>query len=304
LRRAQTCAGLLVSLHGAEPAAHDAFAGVAGAFDETLGNIRRAVAAGLPVSISCVLTQHNIDQIGALCDLAARLGVTSTVFNRYIGAPLDDLSLSDRQLARAVERINARRSGGEPVRFGTCIPHCFAGPTSPGCLAGVAYCAVDPWGSIRPCSHVAWSAGSILDGALHDVWRAPAMQQWRSLSPDVCDGCASAPVCRGGCRAEAVLNRIPRDPLIRRAASIDEAGPPLKLYRFAQASLACEVRPQRFGYLLFSEDRMAAAVEAHAPVLDALRVGCSLDAVARQHGQAALDWVGELYAHDLVTLAL
>jgi hypothetical protein len=129
------------------------------------------------------------------------------------------------------------------------------------------------------------------------------MQQWRGLSPDVCDGCASAPVCRGGCRAEAVLNGLPQDPLIRRAAPIDEAAPPLRLYRFAQASLACEVRPQRFGYLLVSEGRMAAAVEAQAPVLDALRAGCSLDAVARRHGQAALDWVGELYAHNLVTLA-
>ncbi|RLC66459.1 MAG: hypothetical protein DRI48_04620, partial [Chloroflexi bacterium] len=83
LQTVPQCKGLLVSLHGSPPSSHDAFTGVPGSFDETCANVRRAVAAGLNVTTSTVITRHNWREVEPVVRLSRELGANHAVFNRY-----------------------------------------------------------------------------------------------------------------------------------------------------------------------------------------------------------------------------
>lgn len=208
-------AGLLVSLHGAGPAAHESFSGVAGSFAETVQNIRRATAAGLRVNTSTVLTRHNYAQIEDIVALGKRLGVERASFQRYIGATLPGLEAGRDELQMAVGAIEELvNRNGNGVRFGTPIPHCFVPNCSKGCLAGVAQATVDPWGNLRPCSHISLVCGNLLRQSLDEIWSSGQMQLFRKAIPEPCSTCADFEVCRGGCRAAIMEFGLSSDPLM------------------------------------------------------------------------------------------
>ena len=212
LRTSHMFSGLLVSLHGATSEAHEAFTGVRGSFKQTLTNIKLAVNAGLLVNISCVLTKQNAKQIQDIVDLSKNLGASATVFNRYIGTTTN-ISLNPIELAQVIRTVDGF-CHTEAVRFGTCIPLCFVESASTGCLAGTAYCTIDPWGNMRPCNHSPYVTGNILTGSLADAWHSDVMNKWRALTSNECTSCSYFSKCRGGCKADAVLNDIERDPLM------------------------------------------------------------------------------------------
>ncbi len=305
LKATTTCTGVLISLHGATSATHEAFTGVAGSFAETIANIERATQAGLSVHISCVLMRSNLDQITDVVALAQNLGASATVFNRYIGPPREGISITPQQLIQAMQHIDALQRTGTPVHFGTCIPQCFTPSTSTGCLAGNAYCTLDPWGNLRPCNHVPWIAGNILTDSLANVWHSDVMQRWRALLPNSCTTCAAFAQCRGGCRAEAILNGVTRDPLMQ--AAISTAAPlestQLRLYRHAKPTLDCEVHPQTFGYLLLRGGQAFPVAGEFSSVLTAIDTAMTLQEISNKYGQAALDWVGELYQNQYLMLS-
>jgi pyruvate-formate lyase-activating enzyme len=74
--------GLLISLHASDAASHDRFSGRVGSFDRVVANIRLAVAAGLRVRVSTVVTRYNAGQTDRVVALAASLGATGVAFNR------------------------------------------------------------------------------------------------------------------------------------------------------------------------------------------------------------------------------
>lgn len=307
LKTQKSCVGLLISLHGAVASTHEVFTGVSGSFKETVANIRLATAAGLTVHLSCVLTQHNVNEVDALVALSKELGASMIVFNRYIGVPVPGFSLEPRRLALTIEQIGALQNAGEPVHFGTCIPQCFVKSTSTGCLAGTAYCTIDPWGNVRPCNHVPWITGNLLTDSLTNAWNSEAMVRWRALMPPECLGCLHFSQCRGGCRAEAVLNSVDRDPLVRTPGTRTDEIPsseltPLHLYRDATITLSCDVREQGFGYLLLRGDRLAPTTSSLAPVLATSGSGITLQEIQDEFGQSALDSVGELYEQGFIAL--
>jgi len=219
LRDTPQCKGLLVSLHGATATSHDAFTNVSGSFYETCANIRRAVAAGLSVTTSTVITKHNWQESGAIVALSQDLGAHHSVFNRYLGPLLPEIEPSPEQLQHAIQTVeytsqwptNGQQS---KVKFGNCIPQCFYPSSSTGCLAGIAYCTIDPWGNVRPCNHAPLVCGNLLTQSLEEIWHSAAMEAWREMIPEGCVGCSQFEVCRGGCRATAMLRGLERDPLI------------------------------------------------------------------------------------------
>lgn len=215
---------LLVSLHGISPPSHEAFTGVPGSFVETLDNIRRAIEAGLTVTTSTVLTQYNCTEVEAMVDLGQELDAHHAAFQRYIGAAMPELEPDEDGFRGAVAAIERIRSNGgnhkasdELARFGTPIPHCFAANSSNGCRAGEVQITVDPWGNVRPCNHVPVVCGNLLSQSLDEIMHSAAMESWRRLIPDECLGCLDFEVCRGGCRATAMLRELRQDPLIRMA---------------------------------------------------------------------------------------
>ena len=220
--------GLLVSLHGARAQSHEAFTCTPGSLDETVANIRLAVDAGLKVTTSTVLTRYSCPEIEDIVALGQELGADHAAFQRFIGAALPEIEPSELELQRAVGAIeniangesriggNGRgpKGNGKLVRFGTPIPHCFAANSSFGCLAGIAQATIDPWGNVRPCNHAPLICGNLLTQSLEEIWHSAAMEAWRGMIPEECRGCEEFDVCRGGCRAIAMLRGLQGDPLM------------------------------------------------------------------------------------------
>ncbi|MBU0702548.1 MAG: radical SAM protein, partial [Chloroflexi bacterium] len=175
------CAGLLISLHGPTAPIHESFTGAPGSFQEAIANIRLATSAGLLVATSTVITRQNYDQIAEIAALTADLGADHAVVSRYLGEPLPDLEPTTEELLAAVRTVEELRRSGARVRYGDCVPQCFVENSSTGCLAGVAYCAVDPWGNLRPCNHSPAVVGSLLEQPIESLWHSAAMEHWRDL---------------------------------------------------------------------------------------------------------------------------
>ena len=233
--------GLLVSLHGAKAQSHEGFTCTPGSFDETVANIRSAVDAGLKVTTSTVLTRYSCPEVEGIVALGQEMAADHAAFQRFIGAALPEIEPSSLELQRAVRAIEsvAPKSGrigdngrgpkgnGKPARFGTPIPHCFTANGSYGCLAGVAQATIDPWGNVRPCNHAPLVCGNLLTQSLEEIWHSAAMEAWRGMIPEECMGCEEFEVCRGGCRATAMLRGLQKDPLMTPPAIPLHMGLPL-----------------------------------------------------------------------------
>lgn len=213
LRSASQCSGLLVSLHGADETDHEAFTGRPGSFEETTTNIRRAAQAGLRVHISTVITRWNWNRVREIAQLGQGLGARYIVFNRYIGPENPQLEPDDDQLLAAVASIGTLQRKGVPVKFGNCIPKCFINNSSRGCWAGRAYCTIDPWANMRPCSHSPLVVGNVLRQPIEELWHSEKMNLWRALLPSECKQCSEFFSCQGGCRAMIEIRQSARDSL-------------------------------------------------------------------------------------------
>jgi radical SAM protein with 4Fe4S-binding SPASM domain len=303
LARARRLVGLLVSLHGARAQSHEAFAGVPGSFEETVENIRRAVARGITVAISTVLTCQALDETAAILELSEELGAHHVVFNRYLGPTIDGITPPPADLARAARGISVMRRQGRAVKFGNCIPQCFVPNESSGCLAGVAYCAVDPWGNVRPCTHSSLVAGNLLEQPVDEIWFSPAMQRFRDAIPPQCHRCSAFAVCHGGCKALAMDLGVDKDPLAGDPLSTDESTtPPLRLHPDMRPQSRFAVRPEEWGFALLHGNTVFSVRPEAAPVLEALDGQTTLREIEQAFGSPALSLVGSLYQRGLITL--
>jgi radical SAM protein with 4Fe4S-binding SPASM domain len=305
LRRIPNFQGFLISLHGPTTACHEAFTAAPGSFAETLACTRLAIDAGLAVSLSCVLTHHNWRMVDETLALARRIGAGSVIFNRYIGREIAGLTPDPEELRRAVHRVQVLRIAGEPVKFGNCLPQCFAPTGQAGCLAGIAFCTVDPWGQVRPCNHTSWFCGSLLHQSLAETWNAPNMVKWRQIVPPVCRGCKAFATCRGGCRAQAIASGCEADPLIHLARSVPERTSRSELTLYAQAQpIACFARrPESFGTLLLRGNRLFPVGHEFGPLLDALDGQITLYQILASYGTEGLALVASLYQQGMIELA-
>lgn len=212
-RSVSQCQGLLISLHGKDAFAHEAFTKTAGSFSETVSNIRQAADAEVSITASVVLTCYNVLDLENLVNFALGLGVRHIVFNRYLGRPLPELEPEEAELQKAIISIETMMFHGLPVRYGNPIPQCFAFNSSTGCMAGIAYCTIDPWGNMRPCNHSPTIVGNLFKRSLSDLWQSDIMQQWRNIAVAECRICKDYTICGGGCKATAELRNALSDPL-------------------------------------------------------------------------------------------
>ena len=298
------CRGLLVSLHGATTASHDAFTRVPGSFAETCANVRHVVTAGLNVTTSTVITSYNWYEVEDIVRLSQKLGANHAVFNRYLGKPLPQIEPSEDQLRQAVEAIDDLRRREDRVKFGNCIPQCFRSSSSTGCLAGVAYCTVDPWGNVRPCNHAPLTCGNLLERSIEEIWHGDGMNRWRGMIPEQCRRCLELPRCHGGCRAAAMIRRVERDPLMRGPVLEKDLEPPQKLtlYEGAHPVGRYALRVEDFGYVLVRGNHILPVAAEARPVLDACDGHTTLRQIEQRFGPAALSLVGSLYRRGMVEL--
>lgn len=294
--------GFLISLHGPDAARHEAFTRTPGSFVHALVGLRLAVEAGLPASLSCVITAHNWHLVDEVLHLARRSGAESAVFNRYLGT--GSLAPSEDQLRAAVERVGVLRAGGAPVKLGNCLPACFVETGQAGCLAGLAFFTVDPWGQVRPCNHAPLYCGSLLEQTVDQIWHSPAMEQWRTSYPQQCLDCPALPTCRGGCRAEALMRGAGADPLMRQPLPARQAPPPepLHLYEGARPVPHFSQRTEAFGHLLICGNRLLPLGAEAGAILARLDGQTTLRQIEAAYGAAGLSLVGTLYQQGMIEL--
>jgi AdoMet-dependent heme synthase len=296
------CSGLLVSLHGADAAAHEAFSGVSGSFADVKENIARAAATGLTVVTSTVLTRYNYLQVRDIMALSRQLGAYHAVFNRYLGRALPDLEPDTRQLREAVQQIDRLRQEGQQIKFGDCIPQCFIPSSSTGCLAGVAYCAIDPWGHLRPCNHADIDCGNLMEVSLLDAWNSTPMQRWRQMIFPACEAsCAAFSQCHGGCRATALARGMDQDPLMTVPLTPYELPPPeqIELYEDLRPIGRYKMREEGFGYVLLGPTLALVSFQAR-PLLEMCNGSVTLRQVGELYGQEGLALIADLRRKGLI----
>ena len=304
LRQRRDTVGLLISLHGATSNSHEAFTQVLGSFQETIANIQLATENHIAVMLSTIITHHSWNEIEAVVALAQNLGVQGVAFNRYLGAPLPGIEPTLDEMRIALQTIQNLSPTDMRVKYGIGIPQCFAINHSEGCLAGVAYATIDPWGNVRPCNHSPTIIGSLHEHTLHDLWHSDKMNGWRDLMPAECTTCAAYSVCHGGCRAVQELRTDGRDPL---------RGEPLTEYAPTQEvkELPASVRPRRnfrireedFGYALLGQGQAVPVAPDAWEIVNACDGAVSFAELAVQFGQPGLDLLGELWELGMLDAA-
>ncbi|HDD23813.1 MAG TPA: radical SAM protein [Chloroflexi bacterium] len=296
--------GLLVSLHGADPTSHERFTGCPGSFEETLSNIRLAIAHGITVALNTVITRHSWHQIEEIVALGQSLGVQHMAFSRYIGPPLPIIEPTQSQLQAAFRQIQGLMRAGIPVTYGISVPQCFMPNDSEGCLAGVAYLSIDPWGNVRPCAHSPTVIGSLHKKSLAELWHSTEMDAWRALVPSECTTCAAYSVCHGGCRAIQELRPEGRDPL--RGSPLTEFIPHQTIRELpsdVRPRAMLRMRPEPFGYALLGQGRIVPVHADARPLIEACNGQATFAELVSRFGPGGLDLLGELWDSGLLEAA-
>jgi len=121
----------LFSLHGPNPAVHDALAGRSGSFEQVTAAIRRAVRMpGFMAAVNTVITPANVEHLAETAELADSLGVQLLVISNTTpeGAALDrydELAVPLEDLARILPGIPGRVPRLVVRFFG--VPMCLLG---------------------------------------------------------------------------------------------------------------------------------------------------------------------------------
>ncbi|MFH0802938.1 MAG: radical SAM protein [bacterium] len=218
---------VLLSLHGARWETHNVFSvnTTPEIFERIKGNISALKQAGIPVNTNTVMGAFNLQELEEISTLSHALGADNAAFSRYIGPPSAALGFSDEALKSALGRLENLQKRGLPVILGNCIPNCFYPSNASGCLAGISFCTIDPFGNLRPCNHAPGCYGNLLKENIRKIWNGPQMQAWAEHLPEECEACVLISICPGGCRAARELLSAAKDPLVTGAITASERGP-------------------------------------------------------------------------------
>ncbi len=138
------------SLDGADAARHDAFRGVAGAYDAVTRAMAVAREIGLPFQVNITLSKLNIADFETIYEAAlARDATRVDVFFLVPvgrGKALDEMVLSDAEVAAFLARTAERRAAGK-IKY-TCCPQ--AGT----CIGGRGFAFLSHVGRLQTCGFV------------------------------------------------------------------------------------------------------------------------------------------------------
>ena len=215
LKDAGACA-MGISLDSADAAKHDAFRGLAGAYEATLAGMRACREAGLPFQVHTTVMEWNKDEVTDITDLTVQLGgVAHYIFflipvgrGKFIG----DTALKVAENEQLLRRIMAKQLEVPIDIKPTCAPQFMRVAEqmgvktrfTRGCLAGDTYCIVSPEGDVRPCAYMTEVAGNVRVTPFDEIWRESELfARLRSRSyGGACGTCDYRQTC-GGCRARA-----------------------------------------------------------------------------------------------------
>jgi MoaA/NifB/PqqE/SkfB family radical SAM enzyme len=165
---------LYVSLDSPHPDQHDAFRNKPGGYQRVLLALRAAVAAGLNVYLSTVLTALNVDDVPLMVAIAEREGLAGINFKRFRAAGNGLASKERYQIsAEQGQRIEAElarlkeRSGlSLSLNFGP-----EADDEGSTCPCGTRTLTLRPNGDVSPCVFSETVIGNLMHDSLTDLWR-------------------------------------------------------------------------------------------------------------------------------------
>ena len=217
--------GMGISVDSLDPAKHDEFRGMDGAWARTMTGIDACKDAGIPFQIHFSATDENAGEIDDMIAFARDMGamVLNVFFmvctgrgEKYTGISSEKYDQVLRQVA-----VAARREKRLMVRA-KCAPHfkriamemdpewpitAAHGYDAGGCIAGTHYARVTPTGDVTPCPYMENSAGSLKDQTFSDIWRdAPVLNALRAPKLEGRCGVCEFQVLCGGCRARPLAS--------------------------------------------------------------------------------------------------
>ena len=207
------------SLDGATAATHDAFRGVAGAFDIVTRAMDVAVSVGMPFQVNCTVSQLNRAELPAIRDIAIARGAKALDLFFLVpvgrGRDLRDVSLPPAD-TEAVLRWAFEMDAQGPLHVReTCAPQAVRiwhsldrpGTRPAGCMGGKTFVFISHTGILQPCGFLDVPSGDLRGHGLDFKRAYEASPVFKDLSaPDnyggTCGVCAFRAEC-GGCRARA-----------------------------------------------------------------------------------------------------
>jgi radical SAM protein with 4Fe4S-binding SPASM domain len=208
-----------ITISSATPASHDAFTGVRGSWDKSMGAIRLLVDAGMHVTVATIATTMSAPDVPAIVDLVAGMGVPSYRLIPFVpsgrGRRHRKLELSLDAMRRLTILLRQVRASGRigvlPLEFEEALdppPDYRCDPSSRiGCDGAVGYCTIGTTGEVLPCSFFGGvECDSLRDRPFEWIWaNSRFLNYFRSLNVSdlegECAACSHLAVCRGGCRA-------------------------------------------------------------------------------------------------------
>lgn len=282
-----------ISLDSLDPARHDAFRGLPGAWRRAVAGMEACLAEGIGVLVHTTALRMNEQEIPGLARFAYERGARA--FHLFFlvctgrGERLTDLS--PRQYERLLDWIVDAQDlyPGMMVRA-RCAPYIrrvalergSALRWSAGCLAGTSYCRITPAGDVTPCPYLSRVAGNVQGTAFRQLWdSSPLLAELRP--PLRLSGkCGRCPLSQGhdplcvGCRARALAlagDELGADPwcLYRPETSPGASAAAAILARAASASVDAppvawtpEARERLGRVPVFVRRRVEQAAEAYA----------------------------------------
>jgi len=228
---------LEVSIDSPDPAEHDRFRGVPGAWERAIQGIRNSVAAGMRTGLATTFTRATVDKFDRIVQLAKDLGCATFSHFNFIpvgrGEQCVQYDLTPEQRELLLEKLVAVLQSGEinvistAPQFGrSCVMHLpgdgifsigHAGTGAGrktmvlaryvgGCGAGRCYCCVEPDGRVTPCVYMPTVVvGDLRRQSLSEIWDCETFRILadREDRGDHCAVCDLRVFC-GGCRARAL----------------------------------------------------------------------------------------------------
>jgi len=163
-------ASVRVSIDSAEPSVHDKKRNHPGLFERAIRGIRAAKDAGMMTTVSCTLTQREIEdgELAKIIHLGKRIGINEIIVFDVLRTGRAKGSTDDTDTERIMEII-------KPFNEDLSYPGIIAYPylrshKSIGCAGGTSYFYISPYGDISPCDFCHENFGNIRQDPLHKIW--------------------------------------------------------------------------------------------------------------------------------------
>jgi radical SAM protein with 4Fe4S-binding SPASM domain len=204
-----------ISIDAPEPAMHDRFRGLPGAWDRAVEGIRACLRNGVGVQVNITVLRENYQLIHEIIAFCESLGVREFQLFFLVpagrGTAMEDITPA--MYETIIHDVMEKTASGTVTVRPTCAPQYTrirAGlgqeqAPFPGCLAGKQYLRIYPTGDVTPCPYLPLAIGNVTRTPLAEIWQdSPVLKELRD--PDLlegkCGACGYRRVC-GGCRARA-----------------------------------------------------------------------------------------------------